>query len=155
MPLAASMPSFQITATAEDFDRAEKSLAERVKNAAKGCGCNNQGTHMPNAAKQFRPQHQGKALTWSQTDDAGRKWYSRKAWIKGRQQHLQDNPYCVECVKEGKPLGMCIPDSPHVDHIRPHRGVWNVFIDSKNWQTLCSSHHARKTQREQQNDITR
>lgn len=36
----------------------------------------------------------------------------------------------------------------HVDHVRPHRGDWSLFMDSTNLQALCHSCHSRKTARE-------
>jgi 5-methylcytosine-specific restriction protein A len=36
-----------------------------------------------------------------------------------------------------------------VDHIRPHRGDWALFIDPGNHQSLCKSCHDRKTAAEQ------
>jgi 5-methylcytosine-specific restriction protein A len=35
-----------------------------------------------------------------------------------------------------------------VDHIVPHRGNQKLFWDRKNWQSLCKTHHDRKTAQE-------
>jgi 5-methylcytosine-specific restriction protein A len=32
-----------------------------------------------------------------------------------------------------------------VDHIQPHRGDYELFWDSDNWQPLCATCHGRKT----------
>ena len=36
-----------------------------------------------------------------------------------------------------------------VDHVKPHRGDWALFIDPANHQSLCKHHHDQKTAREQ------
>ena len=36
-----------------------------------------------------------------------------------------------------------------VDHIRPHRGDWALFVDPANHQSLCKRHHDQKTAWEQ------
>jgi len=65
-----------------------------------------------------------------------------------RSQHLKQHPYCVECIAEGRPMVECMPVSPHVDHIEPHKGDWQKFTDMSNLQTLCHSHHSIKTCRD-------
>jgi len=62
-----------------------------------------------------------------------------------RARHLYLQPFCVECLKEGKPLHDCTPDKPVVDHIKPHKGRKRLFFDDNNLQTLCASHHSAKT----------
>jgi 5-methylcytosine-specific restriction protein A len=35
-----------------------------------------------------------------------------------------------------------------VDHIRPHRGDYDLMWDESNWQSLCTWHHNVKTAKE-------
>jgi len=70
-------------------------------------------------------------------------WYNLKIWKVARRNQLTSEPLCRECKKEGV-------DQParEVDHIIPHKGNWELFIDSDNLQSLCSTHHSRKTYNE-------
>lgn len=65
-----------------------------------------------------------------------RKWYKSPIWQGLRRVHLHDNPLCVMCTKEGRTVAGNV-----VDHIKPHRGNWALFIDRLNFQTLCKRHH--------------
>lgn len=58
-------------------------------------------------------------------------------WQKLRAQHLAKYPACVTCGKEDK--------RNHVDHIVTHKGNDRLRLDPTNLQTLCHSHHSRKT----------
>ena len=79
----------------------------------------------------------------AQRSAAGR-GYGR-AWQKVRQRYLEDHPFCVECMKEGRYV-----KATDVDHIVPHRGDKKLFWDESNWQALCHSHHSIKTRNEDQ-----
>jgi len=68
--------------------------------------------------------------------------YGRK-WRRLRESHLAENPYCVDCLLEGRRLL-----GTDVDHIQPHRGDEALMWDPNNLQTLCERHHGRKTARE-------
>ena len=61
-------------------------------------------------------------------------------WQKFRKEYLKKNPFCVECLNEGR-----ITPALVVDHIEPHRGDQDKFWDSNNLQSLCESCHNRKT----------
>jgi len=39
----------------------------------------------------------------------------------------------------------CTRESTVIDHIRPHKGVWVMFMDRNNLQGLCARHHSQKT----------
>jgi 5-methylcytosine-specific restriction enzyme A len=68
--------------------------------------------------------------------------YGRR-WRRLREAHLAENPYCVDCLLEGRRrLGT------DVDHIEPHRGQVELMWNPSNLQTLCGPHHGRKTARE-------
>ncbi|MBP0634891.1 HNH endonuclease [Cupriavidus sp. AcVe19-6a] len=62
--------------------------------------------------------------------------YACAAWRKLRRAHLDRHPYCEMCAD----LGDVVPGTV-VDHRTPHRGNWTLFLDDRNLQTLCSTHH--------------
>ena len=61
-------------------------------------------------------------------------------WRKARDDFLQRNPLCVECMRNGE-----VRPATVVDHIIPHRGDRRLFWDETNWQPLCAAHHNEKT----------
>jgi 5-methylcytosine-specific restriction enzyme A len=64
-------------------------------------------------------------------------------WRKARLAFLRKNPLCVHCLEEGK-----LTPATVVDHIVPHKGNMELFWNEENWQSLCDSHHSRKTAKE-------
>ena len=66
-----------------------------------------------------------------------------------RPEQLLREPFCRECARQYPP-----GDPRHrtratvVDHIVPHRGDWDLFVDPANHQSLCKFHHDQKTMRE-------
>lgn len=78
----------------------------------------------------------------------GHPLYATSQW-KGKKglrlKHLSKQPFCVACREEGKTFIESIPDVAIVDHIRPHRGRPELFFDEDNLQTMCKSHHSKKT----------
>jgi 5-methylcytosine-specific restriction enzyme A len=62
------------------------------------------------------------------------------AWQKARAHYLRAHPLCVYCEREGITKAAEV-----VDHITPHKGDWDLFWDSDNWQSLCKRHHDIKT----------
>ena len=63
--------------------------------------------------------------------------YDRR-WERRRRRHLESEPFCRICRQPGN----------HVDHVIPHRDVRWLFDLEGNLQTLCASHHTKKTARE-------
>ena len=66
-------------------------------------------------------------------------WYDTRRWKDLRQEVLIRDAYtCQACrrVLGGKSPA---PDSPVVDHVRPHRGDERLFWSKANLQTLCKS----------------
>lgn len=61
-------------------------------------------------------------------------------WQKESKKFLEQNPYCVACLKRGKNVKATV-----VDHIVPHKGDMDLFWDRGNWQALCIYHHNVKT----------
>lgn len=64
-------------------------------------------------------------------------------WEKARKAWLEKHPDCVHCLEEH-----VVTSATVVDHIKPHKGDMQLFWDSSNWQSLCKSHHDRKTAKE-------
>ena len=65
--------------------------------------------------------------------------YDRR-WRKKRRDYLKTNPLCVKCLEEGRVVAAII-----VDHIISAKGNPELFWDRNNWQSLCKSHHDKKT----------
>jgi 5-methylcytosine-specific restriction protein A len=74
-------------------------------------------------------------------------------WVKLRNWFIKRNPLCVDCLKIGITTawttavikGKLKRVSNEVDHIIPHKGNLRLKTDPNNLQTLCKSHHSRKT----------
>lgn len=72
-------------------------------------------------------------------------WYSLPVWKDDlRPAQLLREPFCRECAAQGFRTYATV-----VDHVRPFRGDWPLFIDPANHQSLCKFHHDQKTAREQ------
>jgi len=72
-------------------------------------------------------------------DPVSTRLYNSARWKSIRKEHLESEPYCRECRREGH-----LVRGNHVDHIEPHGGDERKFYYGQ-LQTLCRSHHARKT----------
>lgn len=89
-----------------------------------------------------RPQHQRRMSA------AYHSWYSLPIWTDDlRPAHLLAEPFCCECAASGVRTRATV-----VDHIKPFRGDWALFVDKTNHQSLCKWHHDRKTAAEQRAD---
>ena len=74
-----------------------------------------------------------------------REWYRRLPWTDGhggglRGAQLARQPLCEECLRENR-----ITVAATVDHRRPHRGNWDLFVDENNHCSFCAHHHGVKT----------
>lgn len=74
---------------------------------------------------------------------AAQRGYDHK-WRKARLVHLDENPLCVYCQRQGRVTAATV-----VDHKVPHRGDMNLFWDRANWQSLCGPCHSAVKQREE------
>ena len=62
--------------------------------------------------------------------------YQTPAWRKLRREKLLESPLCEACR---------MARSEQVDHIKPWRGDWDLFLDPDNLRALCHSCHSAKT----------
>ena len=67
-------------------------------------------------------------------------WYGLPVWKALRKRWLNAQPLCEECKRQGH-----ITPAEVVDHIKPHEGKWERFMDTDNLQSLCVSCHNKKT----------
>lgn len=58
-------------------------------------------------------------------------FYNDKLWLKTRAKFLAKNKICKFCGDK----------ATVVDHIKPHRGNYALFINENNWQPLCKLCH--------------
>lgn len=71
-------------------------------------------------------------------------WYSLPLWRKLRKLQLSEYPLCHLCEK----IGRTVPATT-VDHVIPHKGDWNLFIERTNHQSVCTAcHNAAKAMQE-------
>lgn len=61
-------------------------------------------------------------------------------WRRYRVSFLKEHPLCAQCLKENK-----VTPATVVDHIKDHKGDYDLFWDTDNHQPLCKRHHDRKT----------
>jgi 5-methylcytosine-specific restriction enzyme A len=58
---------------------------------------------------------------------------------RARAAYLYEHPWCELCNKAPAEV---------LDHIKPHKGDYELFWDIENWQGLCRVCHNRKSQGE-------
>lgn len=71
------------------------------------------------------------------------KMYQSIRWKKRRKRYLSKNPWCAECLKNKR-----LTYAEILDHIIPHKGDWDLFINPDNLQGLCAKCHGLKSQKE-------
>ena len=70
--------------------------------------------------------------------------YQTKQWKKLRQIQLSLYPMCAGCLMEGRYIS-----ANTVDHLFPWSQIGVTAFTYNQFQSLCSTHHAEKTQLEQ------
>jgi 5-methylcytosine-specific restriction endonuclease McrA len=63
--------------------------------------------------------------------------YDSARWRRARAGHLAEQPLCALCARQGRDTAATV-----VDHVREHRGDYDLFWDPANWQSLCASCHS-------------
>lgn len=99
--------------------------------------------------KAFAPD-EAKGTTPVQHSALGKAWYKTARWRALRQTILIRDAYT--CQRTGQVLGgkHPAPDSPVVNHKRPHRGDERLFWDPNNLETVSKAVHDGEIQREEQ-----
>lgn len=108
---------------------------------------------MPWASKVHDPlKHHRAAIARSKgrqeyKDDVFGKMYNMAEWrdprIGIRATRIRIEPLCRHCRERG-----IVKAAKEVDHIIPHKGDMDLFLDIENTQSLCKSCHSTKTGRE-------
>ncbi len=91
-------------------------------------------------------QHQReprKKRTRSGVDRELRRDLDTQAWRKLSRSHLQQNPFCHQCAREGRDAVL----ATQVDHMVSRRKDRRRVLDSSNLESLCDVCHQRKTAR--------
>lgn len=92
----------------------------------------------------YCPRHKPKPAA-RRVSAAYHSWYSLPVWTDDlRPAQLLAEPWCRDCARRGIRTRATV-----VDHVQPHRGDWDKFIDRSNLQSLCKCCHDRKTAGEQ------
>ncbi len=60
--------------------------------------------------------------------------YNRR-WRRASRSYLRNHPQCAHC-----PCAATV-----VDHVKPHKGDYDLFWQESNWQPLCKPCHDTKT----------
>ena len=93
-----------------------------------------------------RSQHRDDSQAW-------RRWYKTARWQKLRMSVLVRDLFT--CQRTGVLLTgkHPAPNSPVVDHIKPHRGNEALFWDEKNLMAVSKAYHDKVKQAEEQSEI--
>lgn len=98
--------------------------------------------HRPMGAPTDAERAERNKLYDKKRGSAAKRWYDAK-WIKIRNLVRAEEPLCRYCLKEGRTTA-----TQEIDHILPHKGNRELFIDRTNLQGLCKRCHSSKTARE-------
>jgi 5-methylcytosine-specific restriction protein A len=92
----------------------------------------------------YRPPGLPRAPAEASRGNSAQRGYDRR-WRNYRTVFLAANPWCVECLKEGRTVR-----AQHVDHKTPVKSGQDDpgFWAENNHQALCASCHSAKTARE-------
>ncbi len=96
------------------------------------------------------PTDQAKGPKPVQQSQPWKAWYKTARWRRLREEVLIRDAYT--CKRTGQVCGgkHPAPDSPVVNHKRPHRGDERLFWDIENLETVSKAVHDSAIQREEQ-----
>lgn len=99
------------------------------------------------------PTDQAKGPPPVQHSQPWKAWYKTARWRRLREQVLIRDAYT--CQRTGQVLGgkHPAPDSPVVNHKRPHRGDERLFWDIDNLEVVAKSVHDSAIQAEEQSSL--
>lgn len=72
-----------------------------------------------------------------------RNWYKLAAWLRRRKWQLQEQPLCERCKANG-----LIVEATVANHVDPHRGDWDKFINGR-LESTCKPCHDSVIQSEE------
>lgn len=75
---------------------------------------------------------------------AWRRFYSTKAWKVAKREQRAKQPLCERCLKRRFIVPMYA-----VNHRKPHKGDWDLFIDPANHESVCQPCHDGPIQSEE------
>jgi 5-methylcytosine-specific restriction protein A len=73
-----------------------------------------------------------------------RNWYKLKAWLVARAAQLAKQPLCERCLQRKRIVAATV-----VNHRKPHKGDWALFIDPANHESSCKPCHDGEIQQEE------
>lgn len=99
-------------------------------------------TILPVRPPVFRPNGAAVDPCQRRTNDRHRRWrspwrgwYGKAEWKAIRAAQLAAHPVCKMCMAEG-----VVTSATVVNHVRPHRGDWELFIAGP-FESLCKACH--------------
>jgi 5-methylcytosine-specific restriction protein A len=87
---------------------------------------------------------QTRKQTDSERGNSNERGYTYR-WHKYTKAYLAEHPLCAICAKKNPPV---VRAASLVDHVKPHKGDYDLFWDPNNHQPLCEECHNIKTARE-------
>jgi 5-methylcytosine-specific restriction protein A len=75
--------------------------------------------------------------------EAWQHFYGTAFWQRRRKLQLRTHPLCKFCADDG-----IVTPATHVDHVKSHKGDWNLFCLGE-LQSLCASCHNQRKQHEE------
>lgn len=92
------------------------------------------------ASKRYHDAQRRRGSPW-------RLWYGLAAWKAARLAQLALQPLCERHLARDQVVPATV-----VNHRRPHRGDWALFIDPMNHESVCKACHDGEIQREEARD---
>jgi len=89
------------------------------------------------ASKRYHDAQRRRGSPW-------RLWYGLAAWKAARLAQLALQPLCERHLARDQVVPATV-----VNHRRPHRGDWGLFIDPENHESVCKACHDGEIQREE------